>query len=250
MSPRLAFALNLAYEAGRGTLAHFATGPTLELKEDRSPVTVADREAETHVRRALAERFPGEGILGEEEGETGESDRRWVVDPIDGTKSFICGVPLYATLLSYEEGGVPEIGVCYFPALDLILSAESGRGAFCNGRPIRVSPKESLEQATLCCGGHASMERSGKMDGFQRLARKVMTTRTWGDAYGHALVAMGRVEAMIDPVLKRWDISAMQIIVEEAGGKYTDFVGQRNPQTEAVASNGLLHEVVLNSFRA
>ena len=156
MSPRLEFALNVVYDAGRRTLAHFQSALEVKLKEDKSPVTAADLEAESLIRRALEQHFREDGILGEEEGESGRSDSRWVLDPIDGTKSFICGVPLYATLLSYERDGVPILGVCYFPALDEMLYAEIGRGAFLNGRRVKVSNKRTLGDATLSCASHSS----------------------------------------------------------------------------------------------
>ena len=241
--------MNAAYAAGRSTLAHFENLGAVETKEDGSPVTVADREAEAIIRKLLAAAFPGEPVLGEEEGLDGSGDDRWVVDPIDGTKSFVCGVPLYATLLSYEQAGQPVVAVSYFPALDLIVSAEAGKGAYANGRECRVSQKSDLALATLCCGSHASMDRYGRADGFLSLDRKATATRSWGDAYGHCLVAMGRVEAMIDPVLKPWDVSAVQLIVREAGGRCTTFGGEESPQTEAVSSNGLLHESILEAFR-
>jgi histidinol-phosphatase len=248
MTSRLEFAIDAVYRAGRSTLAYFDVDTPVELKQDRSPVTEADRAAESFMRSAIQSKYSGEAILGEEEGLSGSGDERWVLDPIDGTKSFICGVPLYATLLSFEQAGKPILGVCYFPALERMLYAETGAGAFLNGRACRVSRQETLECSTLCCGGHASMAKFGRADGFLRLARNAMTTRTWSDAYGHALVAWGSVEAMIDPFIARWDVSAMQIIVEEAGGRVTDFNGNANPQCEAVSTNGLLHDLVLESF--
>ncbi len=248
MSPRLEFALNVAYDAGRSTLALFNTAHSVDYKSDRSPVTDADREAESLIRSALQNRFPEDGILGEEEGESGSSGSRWVVDPIDGTKSFICGVPLYATLLSYELEGLPQLAVSYFPALDRMIYAEKGQGAFCNGRRCHVSGRRDLAGAVLCCGSHGSMEQQGRSDGFLTLAKQSLVTRTWGDAFGHSLVALGRAEAMVDPVLKRWDISAMQLIVEEAGGRMSAFDGSANPQDQAVSTNGFLHDRILAAF--
>ena len=257
MTPRLEFALELAVRAGRGTLAHFQTGVAVEAKQDSSPVTIADREAESLIRSEIARAYPEEAILGEEEGESGQgSERRWVVDPIDGTKSFICGVPLYATLLSFEEYGRPVLGVCYFPALDELLYASVGQGAWFNGRRAQVSSRASVEGSVLCCGGHRLMADLGRMAPFLRLSEKALATRTWSDAYGHALVATARVDAMIDPQVARWDISAMKVIVEEAGGRMTDFMGQdalnaRRPSPnafEAVSSNGLLHQELLEAF--
>jgi len=248
MSPRLEFALNAVVKAGRGTLAHFQTGTSVQLKADASPVTVADREAESLVRSMLADAYPGEAILGEEEGVSGSGAARWVLDPIDGTKSFICGVPLFATLLSYEEEGVPLLGACYFPALGDLLFAERGQGAFWNGRPCRVSPQTRLENAVLACGSHKSFADFDRMEGLLSLAQRTRATRTWGDAYGYGLVATGRVEGMLDPVVARWDLAAMQVIVEEAGGRFTDFDGRPNPHVCAVATNGVLHDAVLEAF--
>lgn len=249
MSPRLAFALEAAYRAGRSTLAAFNTGAPVEIKEDQTPVTCADRRAEQIVRELISERFPGEAIVGEEQGETGSGSARWVVDPIDGTKSFICGVPLYATLLSFERDSQTELAVCYMPALDEMVYAERGEGAFWNGRPCSVSKRASISGAAISCGSHYSLQKYGRIQGFLKLAAKAMASRTWSDAYGHALVATGRIEAMMDPIVNPWDISAMRLIVREAGGRFTDFDGGEDPVSEAVSSNGIVHDEVLEAFR-
>jgi histidinol phosphatase-like enzyme (inositol monophosphatase family) len=248
MSPRLSFALDTAVRAGRFTLAHFNTGTPVEFKPDATPVTEADRGAERIIRGAIEAAYPWEAILGEEEGSSGSGDNRWVIDPIDGTKSFVCGVPLYATLLSYEIGGEPVIGVAFFPALNELLYAEKGEGAFWNGRKCRVSARTSLEGAVVSSGSHASMEKHGKAEGFRTVAQRTMATRTWCDAYGHSLVATGRIEAMIDPIVNHWDVSAMSLIVVESGGRFTDFSGVPGPHAEAVSSNGLVHEELLEVF--
>jgi histidinol phosphatase-like enzyme (inositol monophosphatase family) len=248
MSPRLAFALEAAVTAGRSTLAHFQNGVATEYKADSSPVTVADREAESLIRRLITGQFPGEAILGEEEGETGTGDQRWVVDPIDGTKSFICGVPLYATLLAYEVNGRPELGVAYYPVLGDLVYAERGGGAFWNGRPCRVSDQSSLERAAIVSGSLGSMISHGRDEGYRRIAEQAAITRTWGDAYGHVLVATGRAEVMIDPIVSHWDIAALQVIVEEAAGRFTDFSGRHGVYGEAISSNGRLHDVILEHF--
>jgi histidinol phosphatase-like enzyme (inositol monophosphatase family) len=249
MSPRLAFALDTAVKAGRFTLAYFNTGTAVELKQDNTPVTEADRGAERIIRHAIEAAYPGDAILGEEEGESGAGDARWVVDPIDGTKSFICGVPLYATLISYEVDKHPVLGVAYFPALDELLFAEKGQGAFFNGRPCHVSPKPTLQGAVVSCGSHASMEKLGRAEGMRQIAERTLATRTWSDAYGHALVATGRVEAMVDPIVNHWDVSAVSLIVVEAGGRFTDFDGTPGPHNEAIGSNGLVHDELLEVFK-
>lgn len=249
MSPRLAFALDAVYRAGRATLPYFQTGTPVELKSDATPVTIADRTAERMIREAIANAYPGEAILGEEEGGAFDAADRWVLDPIDGTKSFVTGVPLYATLLSYEVDQIPVVGACYFPALDEMLYAETGAGAFFNGRPCRVSNRTDLDQVTVCVAGHRGLDRAGLTEGFVRIARQVMATRSWCDAYGHALVATGRVEAMVEPAISRWDVSPIALIVEEAGGRYTSLSGVPGIHDDALSSNGLLHDWILRTLR-
>ncbi len=248
MSPRLAFAIEAAYRAGRLTLQYFQTGAEVETKSDQTPVTAADRGAERLIRELIAQHYPEDAILGEEEGGSGAPDR-WVIDPIDGTKSFVSGVPLYATLVSYEVAGEPVVGVCYFPALDEMLYAEVGQGAFCNGRPARVSTKSEVGGSVFSCGGLNSMKKHGRLKGFEKLSDEALATRSWSDAYGHALVATGRIEAMVDPIVNAWDISAVSLIVREAGGTFTDFAGREALSNEAISSNGLLHGKVLEVFR-
>lgn len=201
------------------------------------------------IRADIEVQYPGEAILGEEEGGAMSGDR-WVIDPIDGTKSFICGVPLYATLLSYEVSGEPILGVCYFPALDEMVYAERGEGAYWNGRLCQVSSHSTILGSTISCGGHQSMLKYGRMQAFEKVAEVALATRTWSDAYGHALVATGRVEAMVDPVVNPWDISSMALIVREAGGTFTDFDGNHALTSEAISSNGLVHPELLEAFRA
>ena len=225
MSPRLAKAIEIAVEAGRVTLDYFQKGVGVELKGDTSPVTAADKAAETLVRQRISEMFPGESILGEEEGQTEGGDTRWVVDPIDGTKSFVCGVPLYSTLLAYEVDGIPQIGVVYFPALGELFYAERGCGAFLNHKPISVKDEPELNRCVVCSGSMNSLKKYNRLDGTLRLTEPMMAHRTWSDAYGHMLVASGRVQAMIDPIVSRWDVSAVIPVVEEAGGICMKFNG-------------------------
>lgn len=249
MSPRLAFALDAAFRAGRLTLKYFQTGTSVEWKADQTPVTAADREAEALIRHAIEKAYPGEAILGEEEGLEGKGEDRWVIDPIDGTKSFMCGVPLYATLLSYERAGDTVLAVCYFPALDEMLYAERGSGAFWNGRTAHVSEFESLDRSRIVCGSMNTFRLQGRLDGLLVLGDRGLTLRTWCDAYGHALVATGRAEAMVDPAVNAWDISSMSLLVREAGGRFTDFKGDEVPLNEAISSNGVIHDQVLEVFR-
>jgi len=246
---RLEFAIETAWKAARATLPHFTGGVTVDFKEDDTPVTVADREAEAIIRQEIAARFPGEAVLGEEEGLSGAGDDRWVIDPIDGTKSFISGVPLYATLLSYEQAGEPIVGVAVFPALGWCVSAAKGEGAFREGRRCQVRTETRRDRAVIACGGHKSMVKAGRMEGFLRLVDEALVTRTWGDAYGHALVACGQLDAMVDPVVSRWDISAMSLIVREAGGEFTDFAGCAALAQEAISATPAMAEWVRDAFR-
>lgn len=247
MSPRLAFAIKAARLAGDSALGHFLGAGDFDLKGDDSPVTVADTQAETLIRTLIAEEFPGEAVLGEELGGGQEADR-WVVDPIDGTKSFVAGVPLYATLLSYEIDHAPVVGVAYFPGLDWLLAAEKGQGATANGEPCRVRQNRERRRAVVCCGSLPTFQAQGKLDGLMRLGAEVMALRTWCDAYGHALVAAGRVDAMIDPRVKRWDLSAVSLIVREAGGRVTDFAGHDTIGESAVSTNGQCHDWILREI--
>ncbi|HRF60244.1 MAG TPA: inositol monophosphatase family protein [Fimbriimonadaceae bacterium] len=249
MSPRLEFAIETAYRAGRLTLGLFQTGTPIHFKADDSPVTEADRQAERLIRDAIAAHYPGEAILGEEEGLTGAGDTRWVLDPIDGTKSFVSGVPLFSTLLSFEEGGVPVLGVVVLPALNEVFAAERGGGSTWNGRPCRVRSAESLDRATIATGSASGFRATGRWDGLGRLSDSGPVLRTWGDAYGHMLVASGRIDAMVDPIVERWDLSAVAVIVEEAGGRFTDFDGRSGIHREAISSTPEIHRAVLEAFQ-
>jgi myo-inositol-1(or 4)-monophosphatase len=250
MSPRLAFAVEAAYLAGRSTLSHFRTGVSVDLKADSSPVTRADKEAEAILRRLIRDAYPEDGIFGEEEGRSGDQDRRWVIDPIDGTKSFIAGVPTYTTLLSYEVDGEPEIGVIYAPALDEMCCAEAGGGAFWNGRPARASAHAGLAGTIICTGGHTSLVRRGLSDALARIGEDALSVRGWGDAYGHMLVATGRVHAMVDPVVERYDISAPAVVVREAGGVCTTVSGGHELGSDAVSACAGVHASLIEALRS
>lgn len=247
MSSRLEFAIDAARAAGQVALRHFQTSLKVERKADSSPVTIADVEAENSLRAAIHAAYPSDGILGEESGASGQSDCRWVLDPIDGTKSFVSGVPLFGTLLAYEEAGVPQLGVCYFPALDELVYAERGAGCHWNGSPCRVSRRRQLAESVVSVGGLQSLASSGRLSGVVELGQQCLATRTWCDAYGHALVATGRIEAMIDPKVSHWDIAAMAVIVEEAGGTWTDIDGNPGLAPSAISSNGLIHSRIVEA---
>jgi histidinol phosphatase-like enzyme (inositol monophosphatase family) len=252
LSELYAFAVEVAHEAGRSTLAHFQTSFDVETKADATPVTIADRRAEELLRARIERRFPDHAILGEEYGLTGPAGAscRWILDPVDGTRSFVHGVPLYATLVGVEVDGDPAIGVAYFPALDEMIHGARGLGAHWNGRPCRVSSTAALGAATFCYTSVEGFLRSGRRDALERLLGATGAQRGWGDAYAHALVATGRVDLAVEPVMNVWDNAPLLPILAEAGGRFTDWTGApRIDGGDAVSTNGMLHDAVLSLLR-
>ncbi|HRN66870.1 MAG TPA: histidinol-phosphatase [Promineifilum sp.] len=250
----LNFALDAAWQAGRVTLGYFQTGTQVERKADNTPVTIADREAEQTLRRLITERWPGHALIGEEygraAGNAGDSGYTWIIDPIDGTKSFVQGVPFYAVLLALVKDDQPLLGVMYFPALNEIVYAARGRGCYWNGRPAHVSTVADLKDAVLLASDLDTFARFGREHSFQRLIDATYIQRTWGDAYGYALIATGRAEVMVDPVMEVWDCGPLQVILEEAGGTFTDWKGTPTIfNREAVATNGVLFDRVMAIIR-
>ncbi len=222
----LDFALDVAHRAGQETLRHFQTRLSVETKADASPVTVADRAAETVARELIEARFPDDGIIGEEFGQRNPgAPRRWILDPIDGTLSFVRGVPLYGVLVAVEEGNEAVVGVLHFPALTETVCAARGEGCWWNDAPARVSEVATIDQALIVCTDAEEIEGRGHAESWTVLRHRARMVRTWGDCYGHALVATGRAEVMVDPILAHWDAAALKPVVEEAGGVYTDFSG-------------------------
>ena len=242
----LAVAQDAAYVGGRRTLAYFGTGTAAtEWKADQTPVTLADREAEKLIRGIIVRAFPDHAILGEEGGETaGSAPVRWIVDPVDGTRTFVRGVPLYGTLIGVEVQGEPAVGVVYLPALDEMVAAARGLGCTWNGRPCRVSATTLLSDAlAVVTDERSARARSGA---WQRIVSRTAMQRTWADCYGYVLVATGRAEVSLDPIMNVWDCAALLPIVEEAGGRFTDWSGRRTIHGgEAVATNSVLHGEVL-----
>jgi histidinol phosphatase-like enzyme (inositol monophosphatase family) len=247
--PSLRALLDVAIEAaragGRRTLPYFNAGTTVEWKQDGSPLTQADRESERAIRETIGRAFPDHGILGEEEGETvGSAPYRWIVDPLDGTRTFVRGVPLYGTLIGLEVRGEPAVGVVYLPVLDELVAAAHGLGCTWNGRPCRVSATDRLDEALVTVTDERSAR--GRSGAYARLAEASGMQRTWADCYGYVLVATGRAEVALDPIMNVWDCAALLPIVEEAGGRFTDWRGQRTIHGgEAVATNGVLHDRIL-----
>jgi histidinol phosphatase-like enzyme (inositol monophosphatase family) len=261
---RLQLANRIAVAAGKLTLKHFRNEELKVIRKgDGSPLTIADQEAETFLRDEISKAFPEDGIVGEEFGVTeGTSDFNWILDPIDGTKSFICGVPLYGTMVAVEQisaagVGGSVIGSVYLPGLDEGIFASTGQGAWYfkgdqPARRARVSATENVEDAVLVTSEVETFsERSpDASDVYRRLADRVYFARTWGDVYGYLLVATGQVDVMIDPILNVWDAAAVAPIIQEAGGCFSDWSGEaRIDSGDSIGSNGLLHEEILKLVR-
>jgi histidinol phosphatase-like enzyme (inositol monophosphatase family) len=248
----LDFAVRLAREAGAIANQYFKGSFIAERKEDQSFVTIADREAEAFIRSAIQYSFPDDGILGEEAGgRTGASGRRWIVDPIDGTYSFVHGVPLFAVLIGLEINRETVLGVVNLPALDELVHAARGLGCFWNGEPARVSPTPTLSEALLLSTDFGTCEPQGFGGVAEALQQRVNARRTWGDAYGHILVATGRADVMLDPIMNVWDCAALLPILEEAGGTFTDWRGEKTISGgNAISTNGILFDEVMGIVRS
>jgi myo-inositol-1(or 4)-monophosphatase len=244
----LSFLTETAYLAGRSTLAYYQTGVQADYKADRTPVTKADRQAEELIRGRIEKRYPGHAIVGEEFGtqENEGGSHRWFIDPIDGTKSFLRGIPLYAVLIGLEIEGQVQAGAAYFPALDEMIAAAEGLGCWWNGRRARVSQVSSLSGAWVTTTDVGGFEAYGKGAAWERVARAAYVRGGWGDAYGYLLVATGRAEVMLDPVMAVWDCGPFPPILKEAGGYFGDWKGNSTVYSgEGLAtSQTLLPEVL------
>ena len=242
----LDFAVEIAHEAGRITLEYHLKNPDVELKADKTPVTEADHRAEEYLRKAITERYPKHGILGEELGEINPGARfRWIIDPIDGTKSFIHGVAIYTVLVGLEISGEAHVGVIHCPPTGETVSAATGLGCNLNGKTCRVRPCDNLEDAYVqtSCWGELYRRRPNMT---QALLDAGIHARTWGDGYGYLLVASGRSDAMIDTIMNLWDKAAVQPVILEAGGNFTDLNGNDSLHTDSsLATAGPLHDIIL-----
>jgi histidinol-phosphatase len=245
----LVFALQLADRADAIALEHFrSTRLAVETKPDLTPVTAADRAVEGALRAAIESERPGDEVLGEEYGlRPGRgSGRRWIVDPIDGTRNYLRGTPVFATLIALEQDGEIVAGVASAPALGRRWWAARGEGSFADGEPIRVSRVRSLKEATISYTSAAAARRPGLSEQISSLARRCSASRRLEDFWQHVLVAEGRIDAAIDPVVSVWDLAALKVIVEEAGGRLTDLAGDVCLDGgSALSSNGILHQDVL-----
>jgi histidinol-phosphatase len=247
MDSILSAAIDAARAAGDVALHYFRTNLTVETKADRTPVTKADRECETKITEVLSARFPEHGFLGEELGERqGTANARWIIDPIDGTKNFIRGIPFFATLIALEEAGEITAGVMYAPAINDLLYARKGQGAFANGQQVHVSDVAELHNAMLIHGGLKDLKVRPCWEPFLRLVEATARQRGFGDALGHSIVISGHAEVALEPEAKPWDLAATKILVTEAGGRFSDFAGTDSIYTgNAVVSNGRVHEAVV-----
>ncbi len=241
MSPDLALAHRLADAADAIALSRFRTGLAIETKPDLTPVTEADRAVETELRRLLADERPHDAVLGEEHGASGAGDRRWILDPIDGTRNYARGVPIWGTLIALDEAGTVRIGLVSAPSLARRWWAERGGGAFANGVRISVSAVARAEDAVLCFAFE---------DELPEIARRAWHTRGIGDFWAHMLVAEGAVDGAVDAAgVREWDLAAVQVIVEEAGGRFSDFAGERRIDSgSALTSNGLVHDELVEAL--
>jgi histidinol phosphatase-like enzyme (inositol monophosphatase family) len=250
LSSLLEFALDAAWGAGRITLGYFQAGVEVERKGDNSPVTLADKAAEQFLRKRITEAFPKHGIIGEEFGwQAGDGNLTWIIDPIDGTKSFIHGVPLYGCLLALVDQNAPPeaatlVGIAHFPALNETIYAAQSEGCFWNGRRAYTSTLDTLNDATLLFSDVIGYRHH--QGAFEELIAATYIQRTWGDSYGYALVSTGRADIMVDPIMNIWDCAPFGVILPEAGGTFTDWNGNSTIAAgESIATNGALFESVL-----
>jgi histidinol-phosphatase len=247
LQAELDLALELADIANRITLSHFrAADLRVETKSDTTPVTPADREAERAIRERLTDARPGHGVVGEEFGTDGSDDVQWILDPVDGTANFVRGIPVWATLIGLAVGGEMSLGVVSAPAIGHRWWAGRGLGAFRNGEPVSVSAVSDLSNAQLSHNALSTAEEHGIGPQMLDLEHRCSRTRGYGDFWSFRLVAKGAVDVAVEPVAALWDLAPLQVIVEEAGGRFTDLTGRRTVAGgTALATNGRLHEAAL-----
>jgi histidinol-phosphatase len=248
---RYDLAVEAARKAGQLALRYFDGSFAVEWKSDLSPVTVADREAEQLLRRMLLGAFPNDGFLGEEFGDTpGTSGFRWIIDPIDGTRSFVRGIPLWATLVGLEYKDEQIAGIAEMATMGHTYRALRGDGAYRNERRIRVSTVSDLSQALVFYSSLSWFIKAGHQETFQELVRRTDRTRGFGDFYGFVLVAQGSGELMVEHGVHAWDVAAIKPIVEEAGGRFSDWAGGTSiHRPDVLVSNGKLHDEALTLLR-
>ena len=242
-------AIAAARAAGEVAMRYYVGAFEVTIKPDHTPVTQADREAEQAIKRVLGRAFPNDGFLGEEFGEEGPKDRRWIIDPIDGTRNFIRRVPIWAVLIGLEEAGEVTAGVVFNPASNELLWARKGDGAWSGGERLRVSACAAMKDAFLLHSDLHLLREAGSWDRFVRLLDAAGRSRGFGDYYGYGLVASGKAEIYLETDLKPWDVAPVKILVEEAGGRLTDFSGTPTIYGGSVlATNGRLHDLALRAL--
>ena len=248
---RYEVAVQAAEQAGKLALSHFDCGIAIEWKPDESPVTLADKEAERQLRSTLLGKFPQDSFLGEESGEhKGSSGFRWIIDPIDGTRSFVRNIPIWATLVGLEYKDEQIAGIAVLPALRQTFRALRGEGAFRDDRPIHVSDISNLAESHIYYSSLAWFVKASKHNEFLELIARTQRQRGFGDFYGFVLVAQGSGELMIEQGVHAWDVAALKPIVEEAGGRFSDWDGTPTiHRTDVIASNGKLHDEALALLR-
>jgi histidinol-phosphatase len=245
--PLLQLAIDAAKAAEPVIMQYYGPRVVHELKGDGSPVTPADRAAEEIIRKTISERFPDHAFLGEEFGTTGSSDHVWIIDPIDGTKNFMTGVPIFGTQIALMRNDELVLGVSNCPALGELCYGEIGSGAYLNGKQVHVSDVKSVADARVSFGGQNYFKKIGREEGMLRLIHGSRRVRGFGDCWAYHLIADGRFEANVEASIKIWDIAAAAAIVEAAGGRATDLDG--NPVTREIrtfiASNGHVHDEIV-----
>ncbi len=236
-----------AQEAGRVALRYFDTGVVVETKADQSPVTIADRTAEQTLRERLLKHFPSDGFLGEEFGDApGTSGYRWIIDPIDGTRSFIRNIPIWGTLLGLEHRGEMIAGIVYIPTWNQTYRALRGDGAYRDDRRIRVSDVSQLNKALVSYSSFGFFKAAGKQNAFAEILARTERSRSYADFYGFVLVAQGSVDVMVEYGVHIWDVAGLKVLVEEAGGQFSDWSGGPSiDRPDVIASNGKIHAATL-----
>ena len=248
--PTVAAALEAARAAGEIAMRYYRGGFEVTIKPDQTPVTQADQEAERAIRAILSRATPGVGFLGEEFGAEGPTSRRWIIDPIDGTKNFVRHIPIWAVLIALEEDGQVTTGVVHNPVTDEMFWARAGEGAWANDERIHVSTCAVMKDAFLIHSSLNILRTAGFWAGFERLVDATSRQRGFGDYFGYCMVAEGKAEIYAEADLKAWDVAPMKILLEEAGGRLTDFAGTPSIYTGSVlATNGLLHDEALRHLR-
>jgi histidinol-phosphatase len=240
-------ATEIAERASEIALSYFRQAILIEMKENMTPVTVADKKTEENIREELSLAFPGFGICGEEFGEEGrDQELVWTVDPIDGTKSFIKGIPLFGTLLGLLQHGEPILGIMVLPALRETYTAAKGLGTFCNGHQLHVSQKTALESSFVSIADIDCFEASGRKAALPRLMERAEFVRGYTDCFGHSCVMRGGIDAMIDPVVSLWDIAPLACLIREAGGEYFSLNGKQtiHESSFVTCSPGLKKEIL------